>query len=85
MGLEKITVIDRVEVLESGHIQIRQATKIMEDGKEISKTYHRHVLSPGANLEDQDAKVIAIARAVWTDEVVKTYNDMVKQEMPIKI
>ena len=71
--LEKVVVIDQIEVLESGHIQVRQATKILEDGKEISKTYHRHVLNPGDPLEGQDEKVQAIARAVWTDEVVAAY------------
>ncbi len=85
MALEKVVVIDQIEVTELGQIQVRQATRIMEDGKEIGKTYHRHVLSPGDSLEGQDAKVTAIAKAVWTDEVVKTYKDMVKQEMPIKI
>jgi len=73
MSLEKIQIIDQIEVTELGHVQVRQATKIMEDGKEISKTYHRHVLSPGDSLEGQDDKVQAIARAVWTDEVVKAY------------
>lgn len=67
MSLEKSVVIDRIEILESGHIQVRQATKIMEDGKEIGKTYHRHVLSPGDSLEGQDKKVIAVAKAVWAD------------------
>ena len=73
MSLNKVVVIDKIEVLESGHVQVRQATRIIEDGKEIGKTYHRHVLSPGDSLEGQDEKVQRIARAVWTDEVVKAY------------
>lgn len=79
MALSKVVVIDQIEVLESGHIQVRQATKIMEDGKEISKTYHRHVLSPGDSLEGQDARVIAIAKAVWTPEVVQAYKDKINE------
>lgn len=79
MSLEKLIIIDQIEVLESGHIQVRQATKIMEDGKKISKTYHRHVLSPGDSLEGQDAKVVAIAQAVWTPEVVKAYKDKLNE------
>jgi len=71
--LEKQVNIDQIEVTESGYVQVRQATKIMEDGKEISKTYHRHVLSPGDSLEGQAEKVQRIARAVWTDEVVAAY------------
>uniref|UniRef100_A0A6H1ZUC5 Uncharacterized protein n=1 Tax=viral metagenome TaxID=1070528 RepID=A0A6H1ZUC5_9ZZZZ len=77
--LEKLVIIDQIEVLESGHVQVRQATKIMEDGKEISKTYHRHVLSPGDPLEGQDEKVQAIAKAVWTKEVISEYNDIQKE------
>ena len=65
MSLEKVIVIDKIEVLESNHIQVRQAIKIMEDGKEISKTFHRYVLSPGDSLEGQDTKVIAVANAIW--------------------
>jgi len=71
--LEKNVIIDQIEVKELGHIQVRQATKIMEDGKEIGKTYHRHVLSPGDSLEGQDEKVQRIAKAVWTPEVVEAY------------
>ena len=77
MSFEKVQIIDQIEVLEFGHIQVRQATKIIEDGKEISKTYHRHVLSPGDSLEGQNEKVQAIAKAVWTDEVVKAYKAQV--------
>lgn len=80
MDLEKLVVIDKIEVLEFGHIQVRQATKIMEDGKEISKTYHRHVLNPGDSLEGQNQRVVAVASAVWTDDVLKTYRDMVKKQ-----
>jgi hypothetical protein len=71
--LEKQIIIDQIEVLESDHIQVRQATRIMEDGRELSKSYHRHVLSPGDPLEGQDERVQAVAQAVWTDEVVDAY------------
>lgn len=78
MALEKLVVIDKIEVLEDGQIQIRQATKIMEDGKEISKTYHRWVLAPGQEITDQTQKVKDIALATWTKEVKDTY--IAKQE-----
>ncbi len=80
--LEKIVVIDQVEVTESGHIQVRQATKIMENGKELSKSYHRHVLSPGDNLEGQNPKVVAIAEAVWTSEVIAAYKATMAVQIP---
>lgn len=76
MSLEKLVVIDQIEVTATGHVQVRRATKIMEGGKEISKTYHRHVLSPGDSLEGQDEKVQRIAKAVWTPEVVAAYKAM---------
>lgn len=76
MSLEKLVVIDQVEVLELGQIQVRQATKIMEDGKEIGRAYHRHVILPGDSLDDQNKRVVAIAKAVWTDEVVSNYQKL---------
>lgn len=78
MSLEKLICIDQIEVTEFGHIQVRQATKIMEDGQEIGKTYHRHVLSPGDSLEGQNERVAAIAKTVWTAEVVANYKAMIK-------
>jgi hypothetical protein len=71
--LEKTTVIDQINVLEDGQIQVRKTTKIIDDGVEISKAYHRHVLAPGDDLTGQDTRVIAIATAVWTSEVIATY------------
>lgn len=77
--LEKISVIDQIEVTELGHVQVRRADKIFEDGKEISKTYHRHVLSPGDDLTGQDDRVQAIARAVWTPEVIAKYKEEIEK------
>ena len=71
--LEKQTVIDQIEITRDGHIQVRKANLIIEDDKEIAKTYHRHVLSPGDNLTNEDDKVKNIANVVWTQEVIDTY------------
>jgi hypothetical protein len=71
--LEKVLVVDKIEVLEKGQIQVRTATKIVEEGNVISTTYHRHVLSPADDLTGQDARVVAIAQATWTEEVVSAY------------
>lgn len=76
--LEKIEIIDQIEVLEAGQIQIRKATKILDGGVEISKTYHRHVLSPGDGLTNQDTRVVAIAQAVWTKEVIAAYQALLR-------
>ena len=63
--ITELSVIDKIEVLEDGHIQVRRADKVLRDGVEVAKTYHRHVLAPGDDLSGQDAKVVAVATAVW--------------------
>jgi len=80
MALEKQVAIDKIEVLEMGHIQVRQITRIVEDGKELSASYHRWSLSPGDDLTGQDAKVVAIANATWTSEVIAAYQAMVAEQ-----
>jgi len=77
MALTKENVVDKIETLENGTIQVRTATRVLEDGEVLSSSFHRHVLHPGQDLTDQDPKVVAIANAVWTDEVVTAYNDMI--------
>jgi len=73
MALTKETVADKIEVLEKGQVQVRTATRVLEDGTVLSSSFHRHVLAPNDDLTDQDPKVVAIANAVWTDEVVSAY------------
>ena len=73
MALTKLVVIDSIEVLESGHIQVRQATKIMEDGIELSKSYHRWVVSPGDDYSTQDERVKKVAEVVHTKDIIDTY------------
>ena len=71
--LEKIEIVDRIEVLENGCVQVRTKTAIMEDGKQISGNFHRHVVAPGDDYSAEDAKVQAICAAVHTAEVVAAY------------
>ena len=75
--LNKETLNDKVEVVQTGNgypvIQVRTATIISEDGTEISKTFHRHVLAPDADLTAEDADVQAIAGTVFTDAVKAAY------------
>ena len=72
--LEKIEIVDRIEVIENGCVQVRTKTAIMEDGKQISGTYHRHVVVPGADYSGEDARVKAICAATHTAEVIAAYN-----------
>ncbi len=73
MALEKIVSADRIEVVELGVVQVRIKTAIMEDGKQISSTFHRHVVAPGDNYSAEDAKVQSICAAVHTPEVINVY------------
>jgi len=73
MALEKLVVTDRIEVLENGSVQVRTKTAIMEDGKQISGTFHRHVVAPGDDYSTEDARVQAICEATHTAEVVAAY------------
>jgi len=71
--LEKIEIVDRIEVIESGVVQVRTRTSIMENGKQISGTFHRHVIAPGDDYSGEDARVQAICAATHTDEVIAAY------------
>jgi flagella basal body P-ring formation protein FlgA len=83
MALTKETIADKIEVLEMGQVQVRTATRVLEDGVALSSSFHRHVLAPGDDLTEQDAKVSAIATATWTPEVVTAYEEMIAaQELP---
>lgn len=73
MALKKIVVVDRIEVLENGSVQVRTKTAIMEDGKQISGTFHRHVVAPGDDYSGENARVQAICAAVHTPEIITAY------------
>ena len=73
MALEKIEVVDRIEVVENGTVQVRTKTAIIEDGKQISGTFHRHVVAPGDDYAGEDARVKAICAATHTAAVVAAY------------
>ena len=73
MALEKIEIIDLIEVLENGLIQVRTKTAIKEDGIEISNKFHRHVVVPGADYSLEDVKVQAIAASIHTAGVIAAY------------
>lgn len=71
--LTKETVIDQITVCENGIVLFREATRILEDGAEISKKYHRSSLTPGQDLTGVPANVAAICNVAWTPEVVAAY------------
>ena len=73
MAITKEMIVDRIEVLENGCVQVRTKTAIMEDGKQISGSFHRHVVAPGDDYSAEDARVQAICAATHTAEVVAAY------------
>jgi len=77
MALTKETVVDQITVTENGIVLYREATRIMEDGNQISQTYHRSSLTPGQDLTGQPANVVAICNAAWTEAVITAYQAQV--------
>ena len=73
MSLTKQTVIDQITVTENGVVLYREATRIMEDGVQLSQTYHRYSLTPAQDLTGIPANVVAICNTVWTAECVAAY------------
>ena len=73
MSLTKTTTVDQITVQENGIILYREATRIMEDGNQISQTYHRSSLTPGQDLTGVPANVVAHCNAAWTADVVAAY------------
>ena len=73
MSLTKTTTVDQVTVTENGIVLYREATRIMEDGTQLSQTYHRSSLTPGQDLTGVPANVVAICNVAWTPEVVAAY------------
>lgn len=71
--LDKITVVDRIETLENGCVQVRTATRIMDNGKVVASSFHRHVVAPGEDYSAEDPKVQAICAAVHTPECIAAY------------
>jgi len=85
MALTKEIVADKIEVLELGQVQVRTATRVLEDSKELSSSYHRHTLTPRTKIDEvwgdtdisgEDARVQAVATATWTAEVKTAWQEM---------
>ena len=78
MSLSKEQVIDKIEVVENGTLQVRQVTRIMEDGKQLSSSYHRWAFAPGDDVSEMPANVQAIAATAWTPAVIAAYQAQVQ-------
>ena len=75
MALTEDTIVDSIDVLPDGQIQVRKANRVFRDGVEISKSYHRHVVSPGQDLSLEDPRVAEIGAVVHTEEVIAAFKE----------
>jgi hypothetical protein len=89
MALTKEVVIDKIEVLELGQLQVRRATRVKEDGVVLSTSFHRHVVNPSTkasgswadtDISGEDARVQAVANATWTDSVKTAYQEWADEQ-----
>lgn len=78
MALTKQVVVDKIEVVEVGVVQVRTATRIVEDGNVISTSYHRTTIAPGQDYSNEDVRVRAICAATHTEEVIAAYQAMLE-------
>jgi hypothetical protein len=82
MALTKDTIIDKIEVVEDGTVQVRQATRIVEDDVVISQSYHRWSIAPGQNYSDQTDTVKSICEITHTPAVIAAYEAQVEASKP---
>ena len=81
MAITKEVVQDKIEVVgDFKHIQVRTATIIKEDGKEISRSFHRHVVAPNSDISDESEDVQAMARQFHTDAIKKAYAEHIAKQ-----
>jgi len=89
MAITKETVVDKIEVLEMGQVQVRTATVIKEDDTELNRSFHRHILLPrtksgdtwgDTDISGEDARVQAIANATWTSEVKSAFETFIDSQ-----
>jgi hypothetical protein len=73
MALSEVKVIDKIEVVENGTLQVREVTNILKDGELYARTFHRWSFAPESDVSAMPANVQAIAQATWTPEVIAAY------------
>lgn len=81
--LTETSVIDKIEILENGVIQARQANRIMRDEEVIATNYHRWSFAPGDDIVAMPQEVKDIAAVVWTPEVIAAYQQSIKGSIQV--
>ena len=83
MALSESIEYDKIEVVgQYKYVQVREATVIKKDGKELTRSFHRYVLNPDADVSKEPAEVKAVCDAVWTDEVKKSWKTFQESRSP---
>jgi hypothetical protein len=81
MAINKTTTIDKIEAVgDYKHIQVRERTDIVEDGKVISNSYHRWVIQPGQDYSNESSDVRAMCQQFHTEDVINAYNTFVAEQ-----
>jgi hypothetical protein len=83
MALIEKQIIDKIEIIENNCIHVRTATIIEKDGIELTRTFHRHVVHPNEDVSNEDVKVQAITKAIWTEEVIEAYKKLIEKKEDI--
>ena len=84
MAITKETQIGKIEVVgKYKSVQVRTDTVVMEDSKELSRQYHRHVLNPDADISNESDEIKRLADTLWTDAIKKAWDDKVKADAGI--
>ena len=83
MALTKEVFVDQITITENGTVLVREVTRIMEDGVEISKQYHRTSFVPEADLNGAPANVVAICNVAWTPEIIAAYKAQQESNKPL--
>ena len=84
MAITKETQIGKIEVIgKHKFVQVRTDTVVIEDGNELSRQYHRHVLNPDTDISAEHTEVQAVCNAVWTDEVKAAYETFKAEQQDI--
>jgi hypothetical protein len=78
MAITENKIIDQIEVVQNGTVQIREATIIEKDGSQIAKTFHRWTIVPGQDYSNESGRVKAICEAVHTPKIIEEYNALVE-------
>ena len=77
MTLTETNIIDKIEIIQDGTVQVREATIILRNNEVIAKTYRRWSFAPASDVSAMPANVVAICNTVWTEEVIAAYQTQI--------